>query len=373
MGFIYIFILLFAAYSFLILYYYKGWENIPDFIPDSNFQPVFISVIIPARNEEANIDRLLLSLEQQSYPKQNFEIIVVDDHSTDQTSTIISRYVNERIQLIQLREDNLNSYKKKALQTGIASAKGTLIVCTDADCIVPENWLNTIAAFYVAKKPVFIAAPVRIENNQSFLQLFQTTDFMVLQGITGASVHEKFHSMSNGANLAYEREAFYEVGGFSGIDHIASGDDMLLMHKFHEKYPDRIAYLKSKDVIVSTNPAKTWKEFLNQRIRWAGKINHYKDKSVTAVLAVVYFFNLSLLLLFLGGVFERNYWYILILSLVLKFLIELPLTISICRFFNTRHFLKYFFLFQPFHVLYTVIAGFLGLTGNYTWKNRSVK
>src|ERR1700741_4803978 len=109
-------------------------------------------------------------------------------------------------------------------------------------------------------------------------------DFLVLQGITGASVTKKIHSMCNGANLAYEKKIFYEVNGFAGIDHIASGDDMLLMHKIAKIYPGRIGYLKSTEAIVNTQPMATWPDFFNQRIRWASKATHYNDKRIFWVL-----------------------------------------------------------------------------------------
>lgn len=107
--------------------------------------------------------------------------------------------------------------------------------------------------------------------------------------------------MCNGANLAYERNSFYRVNGFSGIDTIASGDDMLLMHKIANQYPGQIHYLKAEDAIVTTSPMKTWREFLNQRIRWASKAKYYDDKRITAVLILVYLFNLSFLVLWVAG------------------------------------------------------------------------
>ena len=140
----------------------------------------------------------------------------------------------------------INSYKKKAIETGIAAASGELIVTTDADCIPPPDWLQTIVAFKEKTNAVFIAAPVVFNCNSSIVQVFQAMDFMVLQGITGASVYKKMHSMCNGANLAYERKVFYEVNGFAGIDHIASGDDMLLMHKIAKKYPGKNSLFEIK-------------------------------------------------------------------------------------------------------------------------------
>src|SRR5438552_106784 len=164
---------------------------------------------------------------------------------------------------------------------------------------IPEKkiYSTTISVIIPArneeKNIVFIAAPVVLQNNSSVLQIFQAMDFLVLQGITAASVYKQFHSMCNGANLAYEKKAFEEVNGFESIDHIASGDDMLLMHKIRKKFPGRLNYLKSKKVIVSTQPMKTWKEFLNQRTRWASKARFYDDKRIFFVLLLVYLFNFS--------------------------------------------------------------------------------
>ncbi len=93
-------------------------------------------------------------------------------------------------------------------------------------------WLQTIAAFYETNDAKFIAAPVTFYHQPTLLSSIPVAlIFLTLQGITAASVYKRFHSMCNGANLAYERSVFYEVNGFNNIDNIASGDDMLLMHK----------------------------------------------------------------------------------------------------------------------------------------------
>jgi cellulose synthase/poly-beta-1,6-N-acetylglucosamine synthase-like glycosyltransferase len=230
-----------------------------------------------------------------------------------------------------------------------------------------------IDQFKQEKEFIFIAAPVVINCNSSIVQSFQALDFMVLQGITAASVHKGIHSMCNGANLAYQKNAFYEVGGFSGIDNIASGDDMLLMHKFWKKYPRNIHYLKSKEVIVSTQPVKSWKEFFEQRIRWASKARHYDDKRIVAILILVYLFNLSFFALFIGGFWDHRYWICLLVLLVLKTIIEFPFFRSLANFFNKQWAIKWFFFFQPLHILYTVAAGFLGQVRKYEWKGRKVK
>ena len=262
---LYIVIVLFFLYSWLIIYYWVAWRSIPEYVPSTSLAQTKISVIIAARDEEKNIGQLLQALQEQSYPKELFEIIVVDDHSTDATAGIVQQFPT--VKLIRLKEDGINSYKKKAIETGIAAATGELIVTTDADCLPSREWLKTIATFKEEKDAIFIAAPVVIDCNSSMLQIFQAMDFMVLQGITGAAVYKKALSMCNGANLAYEKNVFNEVNGFVGIDNIASGDDMLLMHKISTQYRGSVHYLKSKKAIVSTQPMKSWKDFFNQRIR----------------------------------------------------------------------------------------------------------
>lgn len=370
MTFILIITFLFVCYSILILYYWLSWKNIPDFIITNPVQAIKVSVIIPARNEEKNIGRLLKMLQSQTYPVDHLEIIVVDDHSSDKTAEIVLQFPFAK--LIRLEDEEINSYKKKAIETGIAAAKGELIVTTDADCLPTEKWIETIVAFKENTGAVFIVASVVFDCNKQPLQLFQAMDFMVLQGITGASVHKKIHSMCNGANLAYERKVFYEVNGFAGIDKIASGDDMLLMHKIARKYPDNIQYLKSADAIVSTTPMQTWSTFFNQRIRWASKALYYDDKSIFWVLLLVYLFNLSFLILFVAGFWNYTYWLFLLILWGLKTLVELPFFYSVATFFKKEWAVKLFFFFQPLHILYTIISGLFGQFGKYEWKGRKV-
>jgi cellulose synthase/poly-beta-1,6-N-acetylglucosamine synthase-like glycosyltransferase len=369
---LWIIIPLFVLYSILITYYWLSWRSIPDFIPSETLPQTKISVIIPARNEESNIGFLLTALQHQSYPKELFEVIITDDHSEDKTAEIVNQFDNVRLLLLQ--DDVINSYKKKAIETGIAAAsKAELIVTTDADCIPPWQWLQTIASFKEATKSVFIAAPVAIDCDSSIVQVFQAMDFMVLQGITGAVVYKKNLSMCNGANLAYEKKAFDDVNGFANVDHIASGDDMLLMHKIWKRYPDKVHYLKSKEAIVSTQPVKTWKEFFNQRIRWASKARQYDDKRILPILVLVYFFNLSFFALAIAGFWNYYYWLTAILLWFLKTLVEFSFFWSLAVFFNKQWAIKWFFFFQPLHIFYTVISGLFGQFGKYEWKGRRVR
>lgn len=370
---------LLLLYIGLLLYYRAGWNTIPLFLrAEENYTPsTFITVLVPARNEAANISFLLDALVAQTYPPGLFEVIVIDDHSTDSTAHLAKKYPS--VKLLQLEnfmhDGPINSYKKKAIGIGVQQSKGTLIVTTDADCYAPQNWLQTIAAFYETNHPRMIVMPVAINCSNKPLEIFQALDFMTLQGITGAAVYKKKHSMCNGANLAYTRSAFEAVHGFDGVDKIASGDDMLLMHKIAVKYPDGIAYLKSPEVIVQTAPVASVKEFFQQRIRWASKADQYEDKRIFWVLLLVYFFNFCLLILPVAIVVTGK-WSLLshwLLLLLLKTISELFFLLPVSRFFNKEGLLFLFPLAQPFHILYTVVAGWLGKFGRYTWKDRNVK
>ena len=387
MIFILVTILFLLPYFILILYYRTSWLDIPDFIPAKKIpenELPFVSIIIAARNEEKNIGNCLQSIINQTYEENKFEVIVTNDHSTDNTVGVIHSFQKENIRVINLSDfiENkiLNSYKKKSIETALQFAKGELIVTTDADCVVPEKWIETLVAFYEEKFPVFVALPVVYQNPLSqdsfsgrFFKTFQSIDFMTLQGITGASVSKKFHSMCNGANLAYEKKVFYEVNGFDGIDEIASGDDMLLMHKIQKVYPDKIMFLKSPEVIVQTQPAETLKDFMNQRIRWASKADKYTDKKITTVLFLVYLLNAWIFILGISSFFFINAFYIFLIAIIIKTIVELIFLYPIAKFFNKQKLLWWFLPAQPFHILYTLVAGWLGKFGSYNWKGRKVK
>ncbi|MEO6949830.1 MAG: glycosyltransferase [Ginsengibacter sp.] len=380
-------LLLLVPYLLLILYYSNGWNNVPNYVcaPFSTEEALpFVSIIIAARNEETKIGDCIKSINTQTYPKNKFELIIVNDHSTDETEKIVKSFTNENIRLISLADftenKKLNSYKKKCIETALIHATGELIVTTDADCIVPGKWIENLVSFYKEKNCVFIAAPVvfsRGDTRDSFgkklLVVFQCLDFMTLQGITGASVSNKVHNMCNGANLAYTKKAYEAVNGFEGIDNIASGDDMLLMHKIQQRFPDKIGFLKSKDVIVETNAEETLANFFNQRIRWASKSDKYADKKIMSVLVLVYFLNVWLLILGISSFFSIKLFYLFLVTLAIKIVIELIFLFPVTKFFDRQKLLWFFIPAQPFHILYTIIAGWLGKFGNYKWKGRKVK
>lgn len=333
---------------------------------------VKVSVIVAVRNEEANIGTLLSALSQQDYPPNHFEVIIVDDHSNDTTLNHVSAF-EKVLPLKVLSLPGGITSKKKAIAWGIHHASGELIITTDADCQMQPGWISAYASFYQKTGAQFIAAPVKMDGNMSLREIFQRLDFLAMQAITAASVSKRFHTMCNGANIAYTKKAFIEVNGFDGIDNIPSGDDMLLMHKIFELYPNKVLYLKSAAAIVTTSAEPGWKQFFNQRIRWASKAVHFKDKKVFFVLLLTYLVNVGFVVLCTATILDIRWLSFLLMLLLAKILIEFPFINAAAIFFRQQHLMKFFPFLQPLHILYIVIAGWLGRFGSYEWKSRMVK
>lgn len=361
------------CYAFLFGYYYYHWKQLKEY-KDQEINPlIFVSVVIAARNEEENIGQLLSLLQNQTYPQAHYEIIVVDDYSTDGTKEMVQSFLSDRVKLINPEVAQSLSSKKKAIDAGVKAAKGEFIVITDADCQPSTKWIETVAGFQKSNNAVFIAAPVKFQTFNSLLGIFQSLDFITLQGITAASVQANFHSMCNGANLAYRKEAFFEVGGFEDIDKVASGDDMLLMYKIWKKRPKGIAYLKSREAIIETKPMMSWKTFFQQRIRWSSKAAYYDDYRVMLVLMFVYLLNCLFFVLLFAAIFNSSYWPIFLGYFVAKTLIELPFVASVASFYGERKLVLYFPFLQPLHIAYVVLIGMVSQLGKYEWKGRKTK
>ena len=358
-----------CLYGALLLFYRRGWNRLPSFSAPADFVPSkTVSVLIPVRNEAANIARLLTCIQQQNYPRHLLQVIVIDDQSTDNTREIAATFSG--VEVIVLDNNVTFAHKKRAIEAGIAAARGEWIVTTDGDCYMGPDWLRCMMAFQQKTNALYMAAPVVIDAGPTLVQKFQQMDFAVLQGVTGVSVSERLHAMSNGANQAYTRSIFAQVNGYAGVDNIASGDDMLLLQKINDLHPDGVVYLRSGEAIVYTAPVSNWRAFFQQRIRWASKARYYTEKKIWLVMLTVYGVNLGFLLLLVGGIFDYRLLMAAFVLLLCKTCVEWPFVHRVFRFFNLRfHFARYLLL-QPLHIIYTVSSGFLGLIGKYEWKGR---
>jgi cellulose synthase/poly-beta-1,6-N-acetylglucosamine synthase-like glycosyltransferase len=361
-------------YLLVVAGFIRGWHKLIPFQYKQTTGSTAVSIIVAARNEADNIHRTIEALLAQDYNKALTEIIFIDDHSTDNTAEIVRSYASSGVKLISLKENQaLNSYKKKAIQTAIGQAAGDLIITTDADCRMGTKWLKTIIAFYEEKKYKMISSPVAYDEEKSFFERAQSLEFLYLIGLGASTIGNKKPSTCNGANLAYEKAAFYEVGGFQGIDDLASGDDELLLHKIAARYDNHIGFLSNSDALVYTHAKPNLREFIQQRKRWASKSTRYKNKSIIVLGVFIWFFNVSILLNLLAGLFFIGFLKIALIQLLLKIIAEFIFLMDVTKFAKRRSLMVLLPVLNVLHVLYIIYIGIAGNSGKYNWKGRMVK
>jgi cellulose synthase/poly-beta-1,6-N-acetylglucosamine synthase-like glycosyltransferase len=342
-----------------------------------------ISIIIPVRNEAKNIINLLKDLENQSYPKDRFEVIVADDDSTDGTFALLKDF--QKITSLRLRinpllpTENNVSPKKRAINSSIQLAYGDLIVTTDGDCRVEEHWLVTIAHFQAEKKAYLISSPVTFLNStdnaiQSLWQKIQTIEFSSLIGSGACAMFAGKPNMCNGANLAYLKSIFHEVGGFLGNENLASGDDEFLMHKIAAQFPAKVCFLKSQEAIVETQAHDSLKSFYYQRKRWASKWKHYNNLLTTALAVFIFLANFSLISAAILYLFHQIDAVNLLIIFSLKFSAELLFLILILGFLRKKSLI---WLIPFVQLIYPLYVAFFGLAAQgkneYIWKGRKLQ
>jgi cellulose synthase/poly-beta-1,6-N-acetylglucosamine synthase-like glycosyltransferase len=333
------------------------------------------SVIIPFRDEALHLQKLLASIEALAYPKSKVSFWFVDDASEDNSIEIIEKFCKENpTQIIHILQNKRvsNSPKKDAITTAISQIQSDWIVTTDADCILPKNWLTLFNQQIVQQQPKMIAAPVTYKEESSFFSYFQLLDFLSLQGTTIGSFGLGIPFMSNGANLAYQKEAFLDVQGFSGNDTIASGDDVFLLEKFIQKWSEKVVYLKSKAALVTTFSVNTLQEFVSQRVRWASKSANYNLRTGKLIGVIVLLMNLLFCVLPLFLLISIS-WKLLASIFASKIIIDSLLLLQTVCFTQQKVKPFYLILSGIIYPYITVFIFFKSLFSSYTWKNRTFK
>lgn len=328
-----------------------------------------VSVLIAARNEEKNIEKLLESLKKQSFPKELFEVIIVNDHSTDNTDEIINDFINKNKELDVKLLKAEKTGKKHAISQALHSAINELIIVTDADCVLNDLWIESIVGFYQEEKCKMILAPVLLSPAENLFEKMQVLEHLSLIGSTAGSASIGFPVMCNGANMAYERKAALEVEKFRKDFDIPSGDDMFLLEQFVKCYGhNNVKFLLSKSAVVKTKTCKTIKDFFRQRRRWVSKTKSYTSWKVIVTALIVLFFNLSIISLLVSAFFVPALWSIYILLTLLKFFIDFPLLKNITNFMNQGSLLKWVL---PLEIIYPFYAVFTALSGTIFTKLKS--
>lgn len=365
-------VVILLIYTALIKLLLIGWRRITEFRPQTLTEEIFVSVLVPFRDEEKHITNLLDDLTHQNYPSQQFEIIVVDDHSVDKSSELVQNYsidVNHNIILHHLPGDL--SGKKEALRYGTGYCSGKVILTTDADCRVPVDWIRTFITYYNAmEEPGLITGLVDHNKITGFFQWLQNLEYLSLigSGAGAAGIHKPVYC--NGANMMFRKDVYFEIEDPLVIN-TPSGDDTFLLHHIKKKYPDKIFALKSHDSLVLTQPAATIRDFINQRIRWASKVRYYFDPHILILSAVILISNLAIFICLVLFVSKHNGLFLL--PLLYKMLIDWIFMIPVLSWFEKKrlHILvPLLSLIYPVYILLSVPAT---IFGHYKWRGRSYR
>lgn len=373
-----ILLMLFGLYFICMMVLAYGFAKFPMFRSEKESPATRFSLVIPFRNEGENLPLLLESISNLKYPSALFEIIFVNDASEDTSAEIILKAQETSefsIRLLQNRRIS-NSPKKDAITVAIKNAKHEWIVTTDADCVLPENWLKSLDAFFQIGEneqentPVMVCGPVLYKSNNSFLENFQFLDGLSLQAVTIGSFGLQMPILCNGANLAYQKYAFEKVNGFKGNDHIASGDDIFLMEKMRKSFPGQVKFLKSRQRIVSTKPQLSWKDAITQRIRWASKTSKQKNSLSLFLGVLVFLVNFSFLTIPILLILYPENWIAFVILLYLKIASDFIVIRQAASFFEKRISL-WSFQWMPFvYAAITILVVLGSFRGNYSWKGR---
>lgn len=361
--------LIFAAYVSLVVVLIVGWRLAIRKLGSVELQDQpLVSIIIPTRNEENNITLLLSDISAQTY--QHLEIIVVDDHSNDSTADRVGKVMNRNKRITFLTNTGVG--KKQALTTAIKSTKGSIIITTDADCCVNKNWVNSILPYFSSSETKMVFGGVRISGH-SFFDDLQALEFTSLIGSGAATSAFNFPTMCNGANLSFRKDVFDEVDGYSGNIDVPSGDDEFLMHKIKAKYPKGIVFAGNPEAVVVTAPSKSLNEFVQQRIRWAGKWKH--NLSLTSMLLAFFIFlfqtsTIALPILMLLNQIDPQ---VGVFLLVAKMLVEYIFLKGVSSFLWIPWRWSAFAILQVLYPFYVVLIGLLSNFLSFSWKGRTLK
>ena len=342
-------VILILPYFFLLLRIYRNLLKIKSFTVPK--EPVtFVSVVVACHNEQKNLPSLLKCIAAQDYPDRLFEVIIVNDNSTDNTFEISSGF---SVNINKIAINNKGIGKKPAIRTGINAASGNLIITTDADCTMGNRWISTIAAFYEKYKPDMIICPVQLETGHGFFRRFQELEFLSLQGITAGSVVMGNGTMCNAANLSYTREA-YLTHSENLHDEIASGDDIFLLHSLKNESQSKIYWLESAEAIVTTSSSPVIRSFLKQRKRWISKVKFFTDR-YTILLGIVTFVTILLQLsVLIAGFVNRSFIWVFLAIFLLKSIPDFLILMNTSGRYAKRKLMSWFLPAQivyPFYVL----------------------
>ena len=355
-----------SLYVILIIIYRIGWEKL------SNFQEVeytpFVSVVIAMRNESKHVNRLLEEITNQMYSKKKYEIIIVNDHSTDETLELLHQFKSPLIKVFSLQENE--GGKKRAVKKAVSIAKGDIIITTDADCSVKPYWISKIAACFIDKKIKLVAGPVAFYNSNNIFCDLQSLEFSSLIGSSAGAIGVNRAILCNGANMAFRKNVFLSKDNISN-EKIVSGDDVFLLHSLKRLYKESVFFIKDQDAIVMTQASITLSEFINQRKRWAAKSVKYKDLDTVFVSYLILLTNLTFVALLIATMINFDLFFLFALFYFIKFTVDFLILYPVLNFFNRKDLLKWILPFEIIYSFYIIFIVLNSFSSSFIWKDRT--
>ncbi len=360
-----------AVYVREILSFYKGLSR---HHTGTNTAQPYLTVLVPARNEEDAIGTCTASLLAQDYPANKFEIIVIDDQSTDATAAIVATLcaAHPSLRLLRVLERPAGvSPKINALQYGINESKGEIIFTTDADCFVEPSWLSTCVRSFEENVGV-VTGTTLFQNKQRVSPLLfgiQFLDFLSHTACAAGAIGNASVNNCNGSNMAYRRSAYDQAGGYTALAHLNTGDDSLLAQRIASETAYSVRFVLEASAQVTTYPVATWKGFMLQRMRWAAQTSDYRSDTLLFLISTFIYYVL-LLGTGIASLFAGEYFTLFAAGYIPKLSVDFLILHKFTGLTQTRRLMKYFLPAAVIHipVIFMAVAG--GYFGKFEWKGR---
>lgn len=365
LGFLIYFLLLFV-------FYFNSFKS--TIKPQFNSTHKGFSILVPFRNEAENLEALILSIRNINYPQNAFEIIFINDHSTDNSRIIVENFIATSLkfnmQLIDMPIDFFG--KKAAISEGLKKANYSLIAQTDADCVVSPNWLKEANEIFEEKNIQLLLGFLDYKSKFNALGIFQILENLALQSIAFSSVNFKIPCLANGANFMFRKDAFNQIQNKRNDLRVASGDDMFVLFAILRTFgAESISFNSNADFKVLSNTAISFRDLIFQKIRWSSKSVYYDNFFAKFLAVLVLFVNFFTAFLLVFSIFENQYCTITIVVFILKMFLETLLIIRTAYNFNKLKYLLFVLPFSFIYCFYVPIIALLGLFLKPKWKGRS--
>ncbi|MGE5399392.1 MAG: glycosyltransferase [Ignavibacteriales bacterium] len=334
-----------------------------------------VSVILPARNEEANISATLTSLANQDYPKEKLTIVMVNDRSNDATGAKMQefacRYKNFRQVNIEMLPEGF-APKKHALSKAISGTDSEMIITTDADCTHPAEWVRTLLSYFKEDTGLVTALTVFEPDDYTIYHRLHSLDFLSQAVVSAGAMGNNMPLMCSAPNLAYRRKAFDEIGGYGDKSVCVSGDDNLLLQNLVKLKKYKTAFAVGSGSIVKSVPPLTVSGVWHQRLRWGTQGFFYPAKVKLAGLMIFLYYLAIVLcpvLYFAGLISSTSLIVIPLIKIISDFIVIRAGFKKLKIKFETGIFLLLSAI-HPMLIIATLISSF---TMPFDWKGTSLK